>query len=115
MSMEKDLTDKLKAWNTILQSLKNAGDIDLRLWSRRDGYGNWFKVSSSGSHLLIQTSEKQTPSCDINQVRAIDFPQFEFVAKHYNSYIKGEKRVREKMRDGCQNSSYIISLIVRFL
>ena len=114
MLLQKELTDKTKAWNKIFQSFKNNG-TNVQTWSLSRGNGCYFHVDISGNKLIIKISNEKTPSCKITNDRTVDFQQFEFVANYYNSYIKGIKGIREKIRDGCQNSSYIISLITRFL
>ena len=113
MSIQKDLTDKTKAWDKIFESLNNG--MDVQTWSISRGNGCYFHVITSGNKLIIKKSKEKTPSCNITHDRPIDFEQFEFVANYYDSYTNRVRGIREKIRDGCQNSSYIISIMARFL
>jgi hypothetical protein len=111
--LQKDLTDKTKAWNEILQSVR-ANTADIQTWSRRNGDGCYFRPDTMENQLIIRKSKERNPSCRINVVRTIDYQQFERVANHFNQYIKGDIQ-RTEMQNLGWNTSYIISLIVRFL
>jgi hypothetical protein len=111
--LQKDLKDKTKAWNNLLESVKN-NNADIQTWSKRDGDGCYFHPTVSKNKLNIQKSREEKPSCRIDQVRSIDSQQFERVANCFNQYITGEIQ-RGEMRNLGWNTSYIISLIIRFL
>ena len=110
--MQRDLADKRKAWNKIFESLKGGG-TDIQTWSLRDGYKNYFHAITRGTEIIVGCSEN-VPSCKIDPSRPIFYEDFERVADVYNQYITGEVKRQDMTKKGW-NTTYIISLIVRFL
>ncbi len=115
-TQKKDFEDIEACWETILFEIGKEGkDIEICSLQPR-GETKYFHARKRRNKIIVDVAREHTKSSDISTERSIDLSEFECVAGLYNDYISGLKGIRSEMRDNCgQNSSYLISLIDRFL
>lgn len=100
----------MEIWSKIKSNIGENGK-EIKTFSITNRKPKYFLVKVVNDSLIVSRSFKNEESCNINTSRTITYKQFEEIYKFYDLYIRGEKGIREKMRNLNNNTTYIISII----
>lgn len=101
-----------KVWALIIKKVKE-GELDVITIHQNGKKHLNYKVNCENDVLKVSNSNIQ-PSVDLNKVRIITKKDFINVYENYSLWEKGTPNIRPKIRDGSQNSSYILGIIDYF-
>ena len=96
-------------WSKVVSGL-TAGGEELQTTT-----GLWFRASSQGERLFIDSATEHTPSCNLSMQRPISKKDFLFVHSYYDRWVGGETGVRHEVSRKSRNTAYIFALIGKSL
>ncbi len=95
-------------WSRVVSGLPATGE-ELQTTT-----GLWFRASSQGEKLYIDSATEHMPSCNLSMQRPISKRDFLFVHSYYDRWVNGETGVRHEVTRKSRNTAYIFALIGRF-
>jgi len=103
---------KEEEWELVKSKVGNSIELPLPDSDR------WFKATSNGDTILIETAEINVRPLKIHDPIAIDFEEFKIVAENYNAFLGVDARTMSDthaVKDSSPNLRYFFMLIYHLL